>query len=346
MRLKIFIYFIKTFVPHNKGFIFLKNNMIKWLNVLSLFDWMSCWMLALEKCWIKVNRYFASEIDKYAIKVSQDNYKEIVHIWDIKNISFNKCLSYNNWIKITRCEITNIDLLIWWSPCQWFSRAWKWLNFEDNRSRLFFEYVRLLKEIKPKYFLLENVNMKKEWEDIITEILWVEPIKINSSLFIPHDRPRTYWTNIIIDKNIKQKKYILNDFLKAENSETKYINDNLFNNLVLSKKENSLKIRNATKKWFLEWVEWNCVDVSFPTSNSRRWRVKVNKIWCLSTSLNQTIITKDLRIRYLSPNECELLQWIPEWYSDIVSNNQRYRMLWNGWTVDVIAYICYYIKVF
>lgn len=141
------------------------------MKILSLFDWMSCWQIAINQLWIRNYKYFASEIDKYAIKVTKENYPNTIHIWDIKNVWFRKYLNYNNWIDIWRCEINNIDLLLWWSPCQWFSFAWKQLNFEDPRSALFFEYVRILKEVKPKYFLLENVKMKKEYQDVITKCL-------------------------------------------------------------------------------------------------------------------------------------------------------------------------------
>lgn len=116
------------------------------MKVLSLFDWMSCWYLALKNLWIEVE-YYASEIDKYAISVSQANFSEIIHIWDVLKIDWKR--------------FKNIDLLIWWSPCQGFSFAWKRLNFKDKRSKLFFEFVRILKETKQKFFMLENVKMKK-----------------------------------------------------------------------------------------------------------------------------------------------------------------------------------------
>jgi len=140
-----------------------------WLKVLSLFDGMSCGQIALKNIQLKVDEYFASEIDKHAIYVAKTNFPEMIHLWDIK------WLDYSNWF----CDF---DILIWWSPCQWFSRSWKWLNFNDPRSALFFEYVRLLKETKPKYFFLENVVMKKEWQNVISDYLWIQPIKINSWL--------------------------------------------------------------------------------------------------------------------------------------------------------------------
>lgn len=152
------------------------------INVLSLFDGISCGQVALERAGIKVNNYFASEIDKHAIKVTQSNYPNTIQIGDVT--------------KVKGADLPKIDLLIGGSPCQGFSFAGKQLNFNDIRSKLFFEFVRLLEETKPKYFLLENVKMKKEYQNIITEYLEVEPITINSNLLSAQNRTRYYWTNI------------------------------------------------------------------------------------------------------------------------------------------------------
>ena len=124
------------------------------MKVLSLFDWIACWYEALLRAWIKVDAYYASEIDKYAIQIAQKNHPDIIEIWDVCNVKWE--------------DYKDIDLLIWGSPCQWFSKAGKLWNFEDPRSKLFYEYVRIVREAKPKYFLLENVAMKKEWQDIIS----------------------------------------------------------------------------------------------------------------------------------------------------------------------------------
>src|SRR5690606_18870286 len=167
--------------------------MDKGINVLSLFDGMSCGQIALERAGIKVNNYFASEIDKHAIKVTQHNYPNTIQLGDVTQVKGE--------------DLPKIDLLIGGSPCQGFSFAGKQLNFEDPRSKLFFEFVRLLKECNPKYFLLENVVMKKEFEQVITEHLGVEPIKINSALVSAQNRERLYWANFPIeqpkDKGIK-----------------------------------------------------------------------------------------------------------------------------------------------
>ena len=122
------------------------------MNILSLFDWMSCGQQALNNLWIKDYTYFASEIDKYAIQVTQENFPNTIQLWNIKEIwrYFWKSLHFNTfcWAYKTEEYVWNIELLLWWSPCQWFSFAWKQLAFDDPRSKLFFEYVRILKEVK------------------------------------------------------------------------------------------------------------------------------------------------------------------------------------------------------
>ena len=152
------------------------------MNVLSLFDGMSCGQIALNKADINIDNYYASEIDEYAIKVTQKNYPNTIQLGSV--------------VDVKGTDLPKIDLLIGGSPCQGFSFAGKQLNFEDERSKLFFEYVRILKETKPKYFLLENVRMKKEYQDVISSALGVEPILINSNLVSAQERKRLYWTNI------------------------------------------------------------------------------------------------------------------------------------------------------
>ena len=170
------------------------------MKVLSLFDGISSGRVALERAGIPVDVYYASEIDKYAIQIAQKNYPDTIQIGDCTKIDYKKYAG-------------EIDLLIGGSPCQGFSFAGKQLNFADPRSRLFFEFVRALKELKPKYFLLENVKMKKEYQDIISQQLGVEPIEINSALVSAQNRKRLYWTNIPnlvlpTDKNIVLKSIV------------------------------------------------------------------------------------------------------------------------------------------
>ena len=321
--------------------------MSKWINVLSNFDWMSVWMVALLAAKVKVNRYFASEVDKKAIQVSKENYPEIEHIWDIKNISYNnKILHY--WENSCISPI-KIDLVIWWSPCQWFSRAWNWENFKHEWSKLFFEFVRTLEEVKKENedvkFLLENVNMKKERQDVITKLLWVEPIKINSNLFLPHNRPRLYWTNIPFNRNIQQKEYKLSEILDQNVDEKYYISNEIYDKVVLAKGKDHLIIRNWTQdwKWYLVAYPWDCVNVSFPTSTTRRSRVKKGVIWCQTTSKSECILEDDLRLRYMTRNEVERSQWLKVWFTKSASESQCQKMCGNGWTRDVIEYFFNYL---
>ena len=172
------------------------------MNVLSLFDGMSCGMLALEREGITPDNYFASEVDKYAMKVSAANYPEIQQIGDVTKIDYS--------------SLPKIDLLMGGSPCQGFSFAGKQLNFDDPRSALFFEFVKAKDKLNPKYFLLENVRMKKEYQDIISNLLGVEPILINSALVSAQNRQRLYWTNIPGVTQPDDRKIFLADILEDE----------------------------------------------------------------------------------------------------------------------------------
>ena len=171
------------------------------MNVLSLFDGMSCGQLAINRNNIKYDNYYACEIDEYAIKVTMNNFPNTIQLGDVCSLDTT--------------SLPQIDLLIGGSPCQSFSRAGDGTGF-DGKSGLFYEYVRILKETKPKYFLLENVIMKKEWEDVITEILGVEPIEISSSKFVPQARRRLYWTNIPGVIQPEQVNYNISDYIDGD----------------------------------------------------------------------------------------------------------------------------------
>ena len=171
------------------------------MNVLSLFDGMSCGMMALQRAGIKVDNYYSSEIDKYAMTVSGANYPEIIQVGDITKLDLS--------------TLPKIDLVLGGSPCQGFSFAGKQLAFDDPRSALFFEFVRCVKELQPKYFLLENVRMKKEYLDIISEQMSVEPIMINSALVSAQNRVRYYWTNIPGIEQPDQRGIVLRDILET-----------------------------------------------------------------------------------------------------------------------------------
>jgi len=279
------------------------------MNVLSLFDGMSCGQITLNKLGIKYDNYFASEIDKYAIKVTQSNYPNTIQLGDVT--------------KVEGKNLPKIDLLIGGSPCQGFSFAGKQLNFDDPRSKLFFEYVRLKNELQPKYFLLENVRMKKEYQDVISSYLGVEPIEINSSLFVPQNRLRLYWTNISFPLPEKKHSNLLSDIL---------LNDDFSELTKLKLSENAINYMNRLR------------------NGKQRWFYHINNIngnaACLTSNMYKGIPygTIKEKMRRLHPIECERLQTVPDNYTNYVSDSQRYKMLGNGWTIDVIAHIFSFIK--
>ena len=426
------------------------------MRILSLFDWIACGYEALQRAWIPIDVYYASEIDKYAIQIAKKNHPDIIEIWDVTQVRWE--------------DYKDVDIIIGGSPCQWFSMAWKMLNFDDPRSKLFFEFVRLVKEIQPKYFLLENVKMKKEFRDKISEIMWCEPILIDSALVSAQHRERYYWTNIpwitqpedrgillkdILEENVDEKYYITEDqynmidkwkwferpleniktwedkmgtltthvakmsngiklvelpcgtqlwnsknFWNAYRSQKAYTLRACQPNGVIMPKEwedrdihrvgwlygqttrwwvydtewisptitasawmwwghvpmviipkewenlidnvdGEIRVRQATKQWYIVAEEWDWLDLSYPTSTTRRGRVvkwKSNTLtaWHLNYVYNTVI-------RKLTPVECERLQTLPDGYTDGVSNSQRYKMLWNWWTCDVVAHIFRFI---
>jgi DNA-cytosine methyltransferase len=189
------------------------------MNVLSLFDGMSCGQIALNKLGVKVNKYFACEIDKYAMQVTQHNFPDTIQLGDVQFVTKETFGTHK------------IDLVIGGSPCQGFSFAGKQLNFEDPRSALFFEFVRLVKDLKPKYFLLENVKMKKESQDIISKYMGVEPIEINSSLVSAQTRKRLYWTNIPNVSQPEDKGVVLRDIIEKGDSCDVELNENQQNKI-------------------------------------------------------------------------------------------------------------------
>ena len=402
------------------------------MNVLSLFDGMSCGRIALERLGIPIDNYYASEIDKYAIQVSQANYPDIIQVGDVTELDTS--------------TLPKIDLIMGGSPCQGFSFAGKQLAFDDPRSALFFEFVRCVEELKPKYFLLENVRMKKEYLDVISEYMGVEPIMINSALVSAQNRVRFYWTNIPGIEQPKQRGIVLrdiletnasNEYLAGENLQKNYrggnqlnpnyksqantIHDtegksgticagthgyangyvetisnkenksyaltasypaarprrskakhektmvkvddinNLPNNvdyiydqndksykpktITIDKQKKQLTIKEATKKGYTTIEDGDCFDMTFPNSKTRRGRNMKHKSNCL-TAANYDYMRyehsdedKEVYWRKLTPVECERLQTVPDNYTNHVSNTQRYKMLGNGWTIEVITHI-------
>lgn len=227
--------------------------------VFSLFDGCGMAYQALKNLNIKVLKYYASEIGKYSIMVSNKNHKDIINLGDVNN--------WKDW------KIEKPDLIVGGSPCQGFSFAGKQLNFEDSRSKLFFKFVDILNFYKPKYFLLENVKMKKEYKDIISKYLGVKPVEINSALVSAQNRRRLYWTNIPDVKHPEDKKVLLKNIVH-ENEEIKYRIDK-------TNSEVKLIVKEATKKGFAEINPGECVDLAFPNSKTRRGRKMSEKTNCL-----------------------------------------------------------------
>jgi DNA (cytosine-5)-methyltransferase 3A len=301
------------------------------MNVLSLFDGISCGQIALNKANIPYNNYFASEIDKNAIKVTQHHYPNTIQLGDVTKIEF---------------IASKIDLLIGGSPCQGFSFAGKQLNFDDPRSKLFFEFVRLVNECKPKYFLLENVVMKKEYEDIITEYLGVAPIKINSSLVSAQNRVRLYWTNIPGVGIPEDRGITLNDVLEIDsNDNPAAIRGRRLNKAtIIGRRLNEAGKRSDYNK---DIPITQCLEVRATNTNKSNCLTTVDKdnvLTPLPIGRHPNAFKDKLSFRYYSLLEYERLQTLPEGYTNLVSVSQAKKMIGNAWTVDVIAHIFSYLK--
>ena len=337
------------------------------MNVLSCFDGASCGQLALQKLGItfngKENNYFASEIDKYAIQVTQANFPNTFQLGDIRDLDPYEVSCWD------------IDLMMGGSPCQGFSFSGKRLNFEDPRSKLFFDFIKLRDIVKPKYVLLENVRMNKDSEDIISKYMGGSPIKINSSLLSAQSRNRLYWfAKLVEDKYVpvltmqpQDKGIVIKDILEElpfgdipnylanswagepRGNKVKSVDDPKANCLTASmykgqiptyikkliptdnptaSKDGLIRVGSADLKGF------DCI---------KRVYSKDGKAPTLTTMQGghrePKVAVSDYGWRKLTPLECERLQTMPDNYTNHVSNSQRYKMIGNGWTVDVIAHI-------
>jgi len=315
------------------------------MNILSLFDGMSCGRIALDRAGIEVDNYYASELDKYAITVTQANWPETVQLGDVTK--------WREWC----IDWSSIDLLIGGSPCQGFSFAGKQLAFDDPRSKLFFVYVDILNHIKSKNpevkFLLENVKMKKEYLCLISEILGAEPVYINSALVSAQNRERFYWANF--------------DFMSPEDNQTVLadiiesgITDRLKSFCIDANYFKGGNLKSYFEKhrrqliFELSSINPRCVDVTINTDGVRPHRGDARKSGISElgrltfqdakktytiTAAHAPKVIDEIGYRKLTPIECERLQTVPDNYTNYVSNTQRYKMLGNGWTVDVIAHI-------
>ena len=328
------------------------------MNILSLFDGMSCGRIALERAGIEVENYYASELDKYAIKVTQANWPETVQLGDVTK--------WHDW-DVDWC---NIDLLIGGSPCQGFSFAGKQLAFDDPRSKLFFVYVDILNHIRsvnPRIkFMLENVKMKKEYLAVISEQLGVEPVFINSALVSAQNRQRYYWANWNFDQpedkglvladiveNEPFDKTIMSDKFTTRNKSAGCLRDDV------SGKAKSLSameyVKNGRQGDYIACGQMVGRKINPETGKRDDYNPNIkqtqrmelrsdNKTNCLTSVQKDNYIVREkskIKVQYrkLTPIECERLQTAPDNYTNHVSNTQRYKMLGNGWTVDVISHI-------
>lgn len=315
---------------------------MKKLKVLSLFDGISCGQVALERAGIEVDTYYASEICDYSIKIAKKNYPNTIEIGDVRNVNVD--------------DYQDVDIIFGGSPCQSFSFAGtmngmttkdkieittleqylelKEKGFEfEGYSYLFWEYVRILKDIKPKYFLLENVKMAENWKKVITDALGVEPILINSELVSAQSRERLYWTNIPNVKQPKDKHIYIDDIVQNDIIHTYLPKTRLdYTNYDRSKVDKSIFKNTATQ-----------------IGNSRNFgnAVRSNgKAFTLRRINPNGIIDENYDIREFTPIEVERLQTLPDNYTliDGIKKKERYEACGNGWTVDVIAYIFGFIK--
>ncbi len=326
----------------------------KGINVLSLFDGMSCGQLALDRLGVKVDMYLAAEIDKYAMSIAKKNYPNTVHLGDVT--------------KLRGMDLPKIDLLMGGSPCQGFSFAGKQLNFDDPRSALFFEFVRLLEETKPKYFLLENVRMKQEYQDVISDHLGVKPIMINSALMSAQNRVRLYWTNIPNVTHPEDKGIVLKDILEDLDGDRPCELRDMSKDSLCHHAATALDVHgyDSTKRIYADSGKSPTVTTMGGGNTQPKVLVKGaakrnqvtnrgieaqlnirkdDKSNCVVASWSHKLngcveYEKDVpTYRKLTPLECERLQTVPDNYTEGVSNTQRYKMLGNGWTVDVISHI-------
>lgn len=289
------------------------------MKILSLFDGISCGRVALDRAGIKVDEYYASEIDKNAIAISANNYPDIVQVGDVRAIRWEP-EDYND---------DDTFILIGGSPCQDLSiiKSKTRKGLEGEKSNLFWEYVRILKELKPKYFILENnFSMKDEARDIISEALGVQPIMIDSALVSCQDRKRYYWTNIPNVTQPKDKGIVLGDILEQSVPE-KYWYDKPFT-------------LHGDDKKVCATLEFNNQEMHKRVFNPK---FKVGTLTTCGGGGTQKKVLQNGRVRKLTPMEYERCQTLPDGYTEGFADTHRYSGCGNGWTVDVIAHILSFI---
>lgn len=320
------------------------------MKVLSLFDGIGCCRIALERVGVIVDKYYASEIEKSAIKIATTNYPDIIELGDIRELSTNR--------------LDDIDLVTFGSPCTNFSSSGKrngmttktnvvldsldtYLDCKskgyafEGQSYLFWEAIRILRDIKPKYFLMENVKMADKWLTIVTNALGIEPIEINSSLVSAQNRTRLYWTNINFDLNIEDRGILLKDILE----DTSYLSPAAIRGRQLNKAAIVGRRINAEghREDYNKKVPYvQCLEVrntNRDKSNCLTTVAKDNVLTPLGIGRHIDVYGKKLPYRYYTRLEYERLQTLPEGYTNCVSESAAKKAIGNGWTVDIIAHI-------
>lgn len=311
-------------------------NLDKGLNVLSLCDGMSCGHIALDKVGIKVNQYFASEIKEIAIKVTKYNYPETIHIGDVNKVSYSNGILHteNGEFK------SEIDLVIFGSPCQSFSIAMKSdmrTGIEDTkRSGLFLECYRILNEIHPKFFLMENVSsMRKEDKDFITKLLGVEPLRINANIVSPELRDRLYWTNLNPKNEIPKKNIELNDILTDGWSDR----DKARSLLVSDSRPLTTPV-----KMFHRYYSTGFTTLIFKSKSHFKECVDEYKRIAHGEKIKAVDLDNYVGnifdgVRYLNQEELEKCQSVPKGYTKCLTRNEAADVLGDGWNIDIITYL-------
>lgn len=287
------------------------------MRVLSLFDGMSCGQLALQKSGLPIEKYFASEINGHSVSITQKNFPDTVQIGDVTKLS-----------EAFLSELGGVDLLIGGSPCQNLSvsvinNPGHNQGLEGTKSSLFYHFIRVLRTVKPAYFFLENVaSMRNKDKDIITEVIGVEPVRINSNLVSAQDRDRYYWTNIPTVSQPTDKNILLKDIMQ-ENPPEKYFYQQTFD-------------FHGWDNKVIATLHINGHDILKRVYNPN---MKCGTLTACRGGNHQKKVYDGGRCRKLTPLEYERLQTVPDGYTEGVSDSQRYNMLGDGWTVDVISHI-------
>jgi len=288
------------------------------VNVLSLFDGISCARIAIENAGHSIDNYFSSEVDKSCVQLSSQRFPDSIQLGDVRNIK--------------RRSLPKINFLIGGSPCQDLSNAFKGTGLEGARSSLFYEFIRLLNELKPDFFLLENV--KSSHQKLMDDAIGVKGIEINSAHFSAQSRPRCYWTNLRIDQLRSPCTLVIKDILESKVPDKYFIDPKIslstIPNLAVNSRSRSFGIKRLGE-----------IDRSDLKDNERQRRVysTMGKSPTLLARADSPKILVGKRIRKLTPLECERLQCVPDNYTEGFSATSRYKMVGNGFTVGVISHI-------